>query len=74
MINTFARFRQSLAVGAGAVVLTALSACTVQDSLLEQQQPQIIRPTDVQSATGAVALYTGAATTTRRRSGTSRRS
>jgi hypothetical protein len=32
----------------------------VQDELLEQQQPQIISPIDVQNATGAQGLYIGA--------------
>jgi len=40
--------------------MLALGACSVQDSLLEQQQPQIILPSDVQSSTGALALYNGA--------------
>jgi hypothetical protein len=45
----------------GTLVLTALAvgACSIQDSLLEQQQPQIIKPADVQSATGAIAAYNG---------------
>lgn len=47
-------------VGAMAAALLAGGACTVQDSLLEQQQPQIIRPSDVTSATGALSLYNGA--------------
>lgn len=44
----------------GLLGLGVLGACTAQDSLLEQQQPQIIRPADVQTPTGALALYTGA--------------
>jgi hypothetical protein len=47
-------------VGAMAAALLAGGACTVQDSLLEQQQPQIIRPADVTSPTGALSLYNGA--------------
>lgn len=54
------RFRSAAPIGAMALAMVALNACSVQDSLLEQQQPQIIRPTDVQNATGALALYTGA--------------
>lgn len=54
------RFRRVVSVGAGALAMLALGACSVQDSLLEQQQPQIILPSDVQSATGAIALYNGA--------------
>jgi hypothetical protein len=47
-------------MGTMALAMLALNACAVQDSLLEQQQPQIIRPTDVQNATGAIGMYTGA--------------
>lgn len=54
------RFRSAAPIGAMALAMVALNACSVQDSLLEQQQPQIIRPADVQNATGALALYTGA--------------
>src|SRR3954471_15221381 len=59
MYKISARLRRS-AVATAALAGSVLTACTVQDSLLEQQQPQIIRPTDVQSSTGALALYTGA--------------
>jgi hypothetical protein len=58
--NLTHRFRGVVATGAGALAMLALGACSVQDSLLEQQQPQIILPSDVQSATGAIALYNGA--------------
>lgn len=48
----------------GLVVLTplALTACDLEDNLLEPQQPGVIKPEDIASAgaTGAVALYTGA--------------
>lgn len=54
------RFRLAMRAGAGALGLLAVGACSVQDSLLEQQQPQVISPTNVQNATGAVATYNGA--------------
>ena len=48
-------------MGATALGLLVVSACdNPQDTLLEQQQPQVILPTDVQNATGALGLYTGA--------------
>src|SRR3954464_3186294 len=50
------RTASALAIGS----MVALGACSVQDSLLEQQQPQIIVPAAVASSTGALALYTGA--------------
>ena len=40
--------------------LAFAGACSIQDSLLEQQQPQVISPTSVQNATGALGQYTGA--------------
>ncbi len=47
--------------GAAALGLVAMSACdNPQNTLLEQQQPQVILPIDVQNATGALGLYTGA--------------
>jgi len=58
--NMTNRFRRVIPAGAGALAMLALGACSVQDSLLEQQQPQIILPSDVQSSTGAIALYNGA--------------
>jgi hypothetical protein len=60
MENTLIRrARRATPVGAMALVMTALSACGVQDSLLEQQQPQIVRPSDIQNAAGALNLYNG---------------
>ena len=58
--NMTTRFRRA-AQGGTMVFLAALAvgACSVQDSLLEQQQPQVIKPEDVQSATGALATYNG---------------
>jgi hypothetical protein len=55
-----ARVRSAAAMSALALVPLVLGACGVQDSLLEPQQPQIIKPSDVQNATGAVGIYTGA--------------
>jgi starch-binding outer membrane protein, SusD/RagB family len=52
------RFRGAALIGA--MALCPLASCAVQDNLLEPQQPQIIKPTDVQNATGAVGVYTGA--------------
>jgi hypothetical protein len=60
IFNLSNRVRRAVPVGAMAAALLAGGACTVQDSLLEQQQPQIIRPEDVTSATGALSLYNGA--------------
>lgn len=56
------RFRAALAGFAGTIVVVTLgmAACSVQDSLLELQQPQIISPSDAANPTGAVALATGA--------------
>jgi hypothetical protein len=54
------RIRRAIPVGVMAAALLAGGACTVQDSLLEQQQPQIIQPTDVQSPAAALSLYNGA--------------
>jgi hypothetical protein len=54
------RTRSAVTMGVAGLAMVALNACSVQDSLLEQQQPQIIRPSDVQNATGALGLYTGA--------------
>ena len=45
---------------AAAALLFVAVGCTVKDDLLEPQQPQVISPSDVQNATGAVGLYTGA--------------
>ena len=58
--NLMPRFRRVIPAGTGVLALIALGACSVQDNLLEQQQPQIILPSDVQSSTGAIALYNGA--------------
>jgi hypothetical protein len=52
--------RRVTRLGAFALALAGLGACSVQDSLLEQQQPQIVKPGDVQNATGAIAIYNGA--------------
>lgn len=55
------RFRRATLIGTAALTLIGMGACSsVQDSLLEQQQPQIIIPSAVASATGALGLYTGA--------------
>ena len=55
------RFR-TLASYAGAVgaVTLGMAACSVQENLLELEQPQIISPADAANPTGAVALATGA--------------
>lgn len=48
-------------VGAAAVSLLSLGACnSIQDSLLEQQQPQVILPASAAGIAGALGLYTGA--------------
>ncbi len=60
MQRTYAhRLRRGGQGGALALALLTAGACSIQDSLLEQQQPQIIKPGDVQNATGAVAIYNG---------------
>jgi len=59
MMDTLVRFRRG-ATALGLLGLVVLGACSAQDSLLEQQQPQIIRPSDVASQAGALGLYTGA--------------
>ena len=53
------RFRRAGQGGALALAMLAVGACSIQDSLLEQQQPQIIKPGDVQNRTGAMAIYNG---------------
>jgi starch-binding outer membrane protein, SusD/RagB family len=53
------RFRRAGRRSALALAVLAVGACSIQDSLLEQQQPQVIKPSDVQNATGAVAIYNG---------------
>lgn len=52
--------RHRWATWASLLALATLGACSIQDSLLEQQQPQIIKPGDVQNVTGAIAIYNGA--------------
>ncbi|MEO8334211.1 MAG: hypothetical protein ABI664_04520 [bacterium] len=48
-------------MSATALGLLVMGACdNPQDTLLEQQQPQVILPQDVQNPTGAIGLYTGA--------------
>jgi hypothetical protein len=54
---------KSAALWAAAAVATALplsiTACDAKKELLEPQQPGVISPGDIQSATGAQALYVG---------------
>jgi len=59
---TSIRFRARSAVLAGAAGLGAmlLGACNPKEELLSPQQPGVISPGDVQSATGAEGLYSGA--------------
>ena len=54
------RARSAIAPGAVLAGMLLLGGCSLKDKLLEPQQPQVISPTDVQNATGADALYTGA--------------
>src|SRR5262249_895328 len=51
---------RSAASGVVVLALLVSAACSVQDKLLEPQQPQIINPGDITNPTGAVGLYTGA--------------
>lgn len=53
------RVRAALAAGAAGLGLM-LGGCNVKDELLAPQQPGVISPSDVQSATGAEGLYVGA--------------
>ncbi|HEY9230173.1 MAG TPA: hypothetical protein VIP11_26205 [Gemmatimonadaceae bacterium] len=47
--------------GVAAIALMVSAGCnSVQDKLLEPQQPQIINPGDIENPTGALGLYTGA--------------
>ena len=55
-----ARVRRVAPAGAMAAAMVVLGACGAQDSLLEQQQPQLVLPADIQNATGATAVYNGA--------------
>jgi starch-binding outer membrane protein, SusD/RagB family len=59
MMSITKRVRRASAL---ALAPIALSACAVEDNLLEPQQPGIITPDAVSSAgaTGAIALHTGA--------------
>jgi starch-binding outer membrane protein, SusD/RagB family len=53
------RLRLAMRAGAGALGLLAVGGCSIQDSLLEQQQPQVILPEQLASPTGALGAYTG---------------
>jgi hypothetical protein len=63
MKQLFTRRLRGVAIAAtSAAILVSASAClnSLQDSLLEQQQPQVILPVSVSNPTGALGLYTGA--------------
>jgi len=47
-------------MSATALALLVGACDNPQDVLLEQQHPEVIQPGDIQSATGAIGLYTGA--------------
>ena len=53
------RFRRTARGSMLVLAALAVGACSIQDSLLEQQQPQVIKPEDTQSSTGAIAIYNG---------------
>ncbi len=53
------RVRAAFAAGAAGLGLM-LGGCDVKEELLAPQQPGVISPSDVQSATGAEGLYVGA--------------
>jgi hypothetical protein len=57
-MNHFARW--TAGASTVAVAALALTGCNVKEQLLAPQQPQVISPADVQSATGAEGVYTGA--------------
>src|SRR4051812_10681973 len=60
-MNRFYRRARSLAAASAAGVgLTLLGGCNPKQELLAPQQPGVISPSDVQSATGAEGLYNGA--------------
>jgi hypothetical protein len=54
------RARRAMVVGAAACGLLAIPGCNLKDTLLEPQQPGLIKPGDLNSATGAEAVRTGA--------------
>lgn len=58
MRNSFMEFRRVLAT-AGLVASAALTACSTE-SLLEANDPDLVKPADVNSAAGAEAMRTGA--------------
>ena len=61
MMNRFtARLRRVTPAGALTAAMVVLGACRAQDSLLEPQQPQLVRTGDLQNPTGALAVYNGA--------------
>ena len=60
-IRMTVRARRAVGLGAAALGLLAAAACdNPQDTLLEQQHPEVIAPADVNNNAGALALYTGA--------------
>ena len=54
------RIHRRGAVALATFALAGSVGCNVKDALLSPQQPQVISPADVQNATGADAIYTGA--------------
>lgn len=52
--------RRPALMGWGAAALVLLGGCRISDTLLEAKDPDIINPTDVQSAEGATGLANGA--------------
>jgi len=60
MLNIESRGRRVLMMAATVAVALAGTACDLKDTLLEPQQPGLIKPGDLQSATGAEAVRTGA--------------
>jgi hypothetical protein len=51
---------RALLIAGAPLLMAGLCACDPKKELLEPQQPGVIAPTDIQSATGAEALYVGA--------------
>jgi len=60
MLNIESRGRRVLTAAAAVIATLAGTACDLKDNLLEPQQPGLIKPADLQSATGAEAVRTGA--------------
>ncbi len=60
MLNRFSiRTRRAIGLGASALGLMLVACDNPQDTLLEQQHPEVIAPGDINNNAGAIGLYTG---------------